>query len=105
MPVEPTEPRSAAERALRDKLRASRLCNAVAATVADGYRQQLDITVPEDARETAVIPLAVMYEMLGGVIAALGGETDPAALNMHPELNLTQCATLAHLVQAPLEDR
>lgn len=96
---------TATEEKLRDKLRAARRLNAVAATVADGYRHALDTASPVQGVPVTLVPLDMVRDMLDGVIAALGGETDPDRLHLHPEINLTHRTTLTHLRTASLEDR
>ena len=108
---------TAAEEELRRKLRAARRINAVAAVVADGHRHFLsqlvaaveadtEPTDPEAGAQTfAAVPLDLVGTMLNDVVAALGGETDPDAFSLHPEVNSTHLAGLAHLRTAPLEDR
>lgn len=86
------------------KLRAARRLNAVAATVADGYGHLIDSLAPT-AKEEGQMPISMTLDMLRGVVAALGGETDPDRLRLHREFNATHRATLEHLLTARLEER
>jgi hypothetical protein len=92
------------------KLRAARRVNAVTAVVADGHRHflaQLAAAVERNPVEEAIaaVPLDLAGTMFNDVVAALGGETDPEAFHLHPEVNSTHLASLAHLTTTPLEDR
>lgn len=95
---------SAAEVELRGKLRAARRLNAVAATVAVAFLEQIDQAMP-DPESTEPVPVTMPRAMLMGVLAALGGETDPDKLHIDPQTGAARRAAIAHLLDAPLEDR
>lgn len=70
--------------------------NRIAAVVAE---TALEATEEITDREGTDVPPKVMSGMLSGILAALGGSTDPAQLNLHPEATPRGWEQFMHLME------
>lgn len=81
-------------------LHTARLANKIAAIVVDTCRENFEGLAHDRGDE--VVPVAVVIEMLDGVLAALAGETTWEKLrSVHPEVTPLACARIQALLDGP----